>query len=42
MSDDNDPEVDFRPKKKLPTGCLISLLILASVFFFIVAVCSRA
>jgi hypothetical protein len=32
---------DRPPKKPLPTGLLVSLAILAAVFFFILSVCGR-
>lgn len=40
--DDDEPE--YRPRKETPSwavGCLVSLLVLGLIFFFIISVCTR-
>ena len=40
---DDEPPPDFRRNPpSWATGCLVSLLVLGAIFFFIVSVCTRA
>ena len=39
----DDDEEQYRPRRQSswPIGCLVSLLVLGLIFFFVVSVCSR-